>query len=106
MRLETTYPDTVIDAETFKEAASFVGSFDWGVTYVPDMCINTYTEINFRWATPHVSLSLTVGGDGEYAFVATFPDGKEITDYGSPIGEPLPDKVLDALKKPQETKKQ
>jgi len=103
VKVEIYYTSTPLNEEVFKSAASFIGAFDWETTYVPDMSLETYNGVNFNWCLPHICLVVTIRDKGKYFLRASFEDCTKITIEGLSIGEPLPKKVLEALKKPQET---
>lgn len=85
--------------ETLQDAMNFIRTMDWGMVKKPHVSLAEDGEINFWWDTLAVRLDLSVDGDRQYFYYASFQDGSELQDDGQAIGVPFPEKLLKALRR-------
>lgn len=80
------------------DAEIFIRAIDFQEILPPYISLAQDGEINFWWDFPGVRMDLGIFGDGTYVYYARL-DALELADDGISVSQPLPENILNKLKK-------
>ena len=85
--------------ETVKNAEGFARLMLREPIHIPHISLATDGEINFFWNLANFRLDLGFFGDGTYSYYGENTDGREFMADDEPVNKPLPEEIIELLKK-------